>query len=566
MVTVVTTILRIARSTGFLTADVFESLFDRHFGAVFTVRRIAPTDWCDAIFGAHGSPRPFDDAAERFAAATADVDFFCPGFEAIPLAPYFVALRNRGRSRARLLFIAHAAAAYSAEWALLHPLLAPGDLIIAPSHSSAAAIDALCPALTPYTRVISHPMTPLDRAPNARRDRIVTLSRLQPNKLIHRQIDAMAIVRRHLGHATPIMEIAGAESTSYTRTLAARIDRHGLGNHVRLIGPVRGDDAKSHMLATARLLINLSVTIEESFPKAPVEALGAGVPVLGTAWDGLHETVGDCGVLVPVTLGAAGGEHPDTSAAAIADGIERILDAPPSLARCRAHAAQFAPEIGVPRYRDALAAARDEATGTLPDLPAPDIPAAPAAGLLRVSPASELGWTEMFALYAESCLTIRAGWTNQATDAPPGLALRARIQASVEAPLVRLYAGLPARPASTIAPPADTFVSCAAALDAEPAGEYEADRVRQLARHARRLGAPERALPWLADWLDRFPDAPESGAVWLDRCLSAEGAGGGHEAESDAALARARALLVDSPVIAKVANVVATRRVAHAFA
>jgi glycosyltransferase involved in cell wall biosynthesis len=563
------TILRIARPTGFLTADVFESLFDRQFGSAFTVRRAAPTEWCDAILGPIDAPHRFDQAATRFADATREIDFFCPGFEAIPLAPYFVALRNHSRSRARLLFIAHAAAAYSAEWALLHPLLAPGDLIVAPSHSGARAIDALCPSLSAHTVVIHHPMAPLDVDQRSPRDRIVTLSRLQPNKLVHRQIDAMATVRRRRGRATPIMEIAGAESTSYTRTLEARIGRLGLADHVRLVGAVRGDAAKSQFLGRARLLINLSVTIEESFPKTPVEALGTGIPVVATAWDGLHETVGSCGALVPVTLGAAGGDYPDGSADAIADGIEQQLDDPPPPDRCRAHAAQFAPEISVPRYRATLAASLDQRARP-PELPAPGIPAAPATGLLRESAAAHYGWTEMFALYADSCAAIRAGWVDRAVDPPPGLALRASIQASVEKPLVRLYAGLPPAPAALRSDAVTAyerageferaFAACAATLDAEPAGEYEADRIRRLARLARQLGRPGRALPWVAAWLAQFPDAPDSGPVWLDRSLGADAA------ESDTALDRARELLVSSIVVEKVAAVLAARRVTHAFA
>jgi hypothetical protein len=52
-------------------------------------------------------------------------------------------------------------------------------------------------------------------------------------------------------------------------------------------------------------------------------------------------------------------------------------------------------------------------------------------------------------------------------------------------------------------------------------GEFAAPRLRQLAGICREWQLPGLALPWLREWLDRFPDAPDSGVVWLDRCMNA---------------------------------------------
>ncbi|PWS34967.1 glycosyl transferase-like protein [Falsiroseomonas bella] len=54
----------------------------------------------------------------------------------------------------------------------------------------------------------------------------------------------------------------------------------------------------------------LSDNVQESFGLAPVEALAAGLPVVGTDWDGLKDTIrhGETGYRVPTTLG---GPMPD---------------------------------------------------------------------------------------------------------------------------------------------------------------------------------------------------------------------------------------------------------------
>jgi hypothetical protein len=96
-------------------------------------------------------------------------------------------------------------------------------------------------------------------------------------------------------------------------------------------------------------------------------------------------------------------------------------------------------------------------------------------------------------------------------------------------------------------------------LDLTKDDEVTAFRLRQLARIARSCGQPERALPWLARWLDRFPDSPDSGAVWLDRCLNASQAGGHHLTEAGVALDRASDLLGASAVVDKVRRLTAAQ-------
>jgi hypothetical protein len=86
-------------------------------------------------------------------------------------------------------------------------------------------------------------------------------------------------------------------------------------------------------------------------------------------------------------------------------------------------------------------------------------------------------------------------------------------------------------------------------LDLTSDDEVTAFRLRQVARIARAAGVPERALPWLNAWLERFPDSPESGPVWLDTCVNAIRAGGEHLQVAEAAFDHARALLCDAAIL-----------------
>ena len=49
-------LLRIARPSTLVTAQVFEDLFAREFGAAFRLRHVTPAAWADAILGPPGAP------------------------------------------------------------------------------------------------------------------------------------------------------------------------------------------------------------------------------------------------------------------------------------------------------------------------------------------------------------------------------------------------------------------------------------------------------------------------------------------------------------------------------
>jgi glycosyltransferase involved in cell wall biosynthesis len=443
-------ILRPTQRAGLVSARVFDAQFSRNLGPEVVVRQVALLPWLDSLFGPRAAPFLLNDAARHFAELTRGFDFLCPDHHAIPLVPIFLTLRNRLRSPVRLLLVAHAPGAYGLEWVLLRPLLVPGDLIIAPSGSAKEVIEFLYPDLGPYTHVIPHPISPLPDLVSDGSPRIVSLSRLHRTKLIHRQIEAMAIVSRR-GAGVPSMQLAGplheadsARVSPYVRSLAAKIHRLGLEEHVQFVGEVEGDTSKASFLSGAHMLLNLSVSIEESFGKAAVEALGVGVPVLASRWNGLPETVGDGGEFVGVKYAGSG---VDVDPEDIADAIERLISAPPSVETCREQAQRSHPQRISRLYRsaleNALAMAHDhrDAVGSMGD---DGRGGAPEGGLLSLTaPLPEFSWQELFELHVEDARRIhRTIAGEKLPDVSNGERLRSVIILGVRAPLERFLAGL----------------------------------------------------------------------------------------------------------------------------
>lgn len=620
-------VMRILRPGGggdWISAKVFDDAFAHSLGQAISVREVDFRRWLNGILGKNPES-PVDATVQRaFGAAVQGYDFLCPNYVGIPALPLLLFLRDGCAAAVRLLMIAHAPGAYPLEWALLPPLLRAGDIIVAPSKSARDAISFLNPALTPHIRVIPHPIRPPIRVHGRRKRIIASLSRLHPSKLLHRQIEAMAILTER-GDSAAVMRIAGptrepgsTEETPYARSLRAKIARLGLEGRVELVGEIRDPALKSRFLRNSCLLVNLSVTPEESFGKSAAEALGAGVPVLATAWDGLPETVGKAGDCIQVEATLVG---VDVSAQSVADAMRRLLDRPPSPQVCRHQAARFHPRRVGNLYRrvleDALrerseSAVRqmpstDEAPSSSPPADTPDnlLPAAPISGLLSVTaPLASYSWQDLFALHAADVDRSRMApaHPSQPTEVDQ---LRSLLIIGVQAPLSRRLAGLDLGGmdrsicSSSKEPAPDDFLERVArgararatlssrlaclsllaefgkveelrtgleslretgmrswaiehleieALRAEGDfrrafltslsvreplywGEMAAQRLHQISEVCRQWGRPRFALPYLEEWLHRFPDGPDSGPLTLDFCAGALAAGRYRDAE-----------------------------------
>lgn len=112
----------------------------------------------------------------------------------------------------------------------------------------------------------------------------VTVARMCPDKDLGTLLDAAAIVVR----TAPQFRLWIAGSGPCLPELVRRIDRLGLADHVRLLGPVRDVPA---LLRQARMFVLSSVS--EGVPLAVLEAMASGLPVAATRVGGVPDIVAD---------------------------------------------------------------------------------------------------------------------------------------------------------------------------------------------------------------------------------------------------------------------------------
>jgi len=123
-----------------------------------------------------------------------------------------------------------------------------------------------------------------------RRPYVLFLGRLNWKKGLDRLIPAMAQV------ADAELVIAGNDEDNYRPKLKALVHQFGLGDRVRLVGPVN-DDQKWALLASARILVLPSYS--ENFGNVVLEAMAAGCPVIVTPEVGAASIVQEigCGIV-----------------------------------------------------------------------------------------------------------------------------------------------------------------------------------------------------------------------------------------------------------------------------
>jgi glycosyltransferase involved in cell wall biosynthesis len=573
--------------------------FEIHAAPLTDLRMVSAPRWLDEILGPRGSPVDLTGAAHRFRAAVDGVDFLFPSYECVPALPMLLLLRNRARCRTRLLFYSDTSATLCLWWALLRPLLRPGDRIVAPTESARRTIEFVCADVGPYLRVCGYPM-PLPPEPaiaSATRAPVLTsMTRVVRTKLLHRQIEALAILkRRGLDARMNIVGDLGHGATGlkpYGRALGALTQRLGLSDHVSFPGLVTDETAKAALWTQSSVALNLSVTPEESFGRTPVEALGMGVPVVATRWDGFVETVGSAGELVPVVEQRDDLLMLTATAEAVADAIERILADAPSVDACRAQASRFEPHLIMPGFLDMC----EEALAERDQLYVGDDgdgavdasePAAPAGGLLATTaPLTEMSWREAFdeaqrdvgswrvedyhrkkLPFALLVTTGTVPWTVRFMAGIPRPSPRGPTLSSRVACLERFGRNDPDRRARLLATfsddeqrhPTVVLVRAMSLLDSGHAADAhrivlesfdacfpfdeEGRRLRDLSALLCKAGHPDHAWTRLTAWLERYPDSFNSGEVWGQFGLVALSLAPPRIDDAERALERCRALL-----------------------
>ncbi len=221
--------------------------------------------------------------------------------------------------------------------------------------SSASAHDALrLLNLDPNRlRVIPHGLAPhiagaLDKPQPARQTQcpyLLAVSTLYGHKNYPRLLQAFASLRRR--NAIPHeLHIAGADADLTAADLRNMAQRLGVGDAVKLLGPVPHDRI-SPLYQQADALVYVSFA--ETFGHPPLEAMALGCPVIASNTTSIPEITGDAAELV----------NP-TDVQAIASAIERVVTQPRRRAALVARGRQRAPDFTWPRTAERLLAVLEE--------------------------------------------------------------------------------------------------------------------------------------------------------------------------------------------------------------
>lgn len=144
----------------------------------------------------------------------------------------------------------------------------------------------------------------------ARRPRIGFLGRLEPVKGLPVLVDALARL------TTPATLMIGGHGPERER-LRDLVAAAGLDDRVIFRGPIAYADVPGFLRALDVLVLP-SVTLppehKEQFGRVLIEAMAAGVPVVGSSSGGIPEVIGEAGLVVP-----------EGDAAGLADALDRVL-------------------------------------------------------------------------------------------------------------------------------------------------------------------------------------------------------------------------------------------------
>jgi len=186
------------------------------------------------------------------------------------------------------------------------------------------------------------------RRPDPRAPRLITVGRQEPGKGTARLLEAMPLLRNrfpslHLDVVGGGSCLGALHAQAAALGVADAVTLHGQVPHERVLGLLSGAD------------LFCFLTGSEGFPKAVVEAMAVGLPVITTPVSVLPHLLADgAGVVVP-----------DPAPAAVAAAVEMCLRDPDAYAAMADSARRTAGRYSLERWRDAIGAALREAWGPL---------------------------------------------------------------------------------------------------------------------------------------------------------------------------------------------------------
>lgn len=138
------------------------------------------------------------------------------------------------------------------------------------------ALNAGLPPAVAETVYFGVPECPALAPPGPLHNRLLWVGRASREKGLHRFIDALAVVRRT--RPVTLTAVCGHGPVSYRRQLLQRIERHALGDAVRLLPAVLRDDLPSFYRSHDALLFDSPFA--EPVALVPTEAFAHGLPVV----------------------------------------------------------------------------------------------------------------------------------------------------------------------------------------------------------------------------------------------------------------------------------------------
>ena len=116
---------------------------------------------------------------------------------------------------------------------------------------------------------------------------------------VHATIEAVAELRR-LGYPVKLIIVGKIEDTPFAEfqmypvdvedKIKQLIETHGISEHVTIVDK-QDDNTLNAIRNAADAFINLTLHHGESFSLPQVDAMRAGLPIIGTAWGGLKDTI-----------------------------------------------------------------------------------------------------------------------------------------------------------------------------------------------------------------------------------------------------------------------------------
>jgi glycosyltransferase involved in cell wall biosynthesis len=149
---------------------------------------------------------------------------------------------------------------------------------------------AVCPLIVD---VASRPVR--SRLPSPEGASWLFVGRIAPNKCQHDVIAAFAVYRRLFAPAARLTLVGGVTAERYRLSLEAMAVELEVADAVELTGPVTAESLDAH-LGSADVFVCLSE--HEGFCAPIVEAMAAGVPVVGFAAAAVPETVAGAGLVL----------------------------------------------------------------------------------------------------------------------------------------------------------------------------------------------------------------------------------------------------------------------------